>query len=300
MYYRRKVILSILSEFGGRLPKTTLQKLLFIHSRLQNIKTYDFVPYSFGCYSFTANQDLLTLKKYGIVEELTHQSTQFWVKSDKIDYTVSLSIQDFECLKILKRDFSLFNQEELIKYTYLNYPYFAINSKIAEKVLDSKEHERINVQRHIIKKEIPVIFSIGYEGKSLESFLNQLIINNIKVLIDVRKNALSKKFGFSKSQINLACSSLNIKYIHLPELGINSENRKDLKSHEDYLSLFKEYETNTLPFSEKSLSEILTNFQQNKRIALMCFEADVKMCHRGRVINSLRQLVQKGVPFRNL
>ncbi len=69
MYYRRKIILSLLQVFDNKLDKIQLQKLLFLFSRY-NIekKTYDFVPYKYGCYSFQANQDLLTLKKYTWIE----------------------------------------------------------------------------------------------------------------------------------------------------------------------------------------------------------------------------------------
>jgi len=300
MYYRRKIILSILGEFGGRLSKTSFQKLLFLHSRSQKVRTYDFVPYSYGCFSFTANQDLLTLKKYGIVEELNQQSNQFWIKKDDIEYTASLLHDDYASIKTLTKDFNHYNQEELIKYTYLRYPYFAINSKIAKNILDKRELEKIENQKRAVNKEQPTIFTIGYEGKSLEYFFNQLIINAVKVLIDVRKNALSKKYGFSKSQITHVCNSLNIDYIHIPELGISSNKRKDLKDSNDYMTLFTEYEDETLLYSEKHLQSIIQCFRKNERIALMCFEMNANMCHRGRVINFLQKLLPEGVPFRNL
>ncbi|WP_200885350.1 DUF488 family protein [Jejuia pallidilutea] len=55
------------------------------------------------------------------------------------------------------------------------------------------------------------LFTIGYEGISLEHYLNKLIRNNIKLLCDVRKNALSMKYGFSKSQLKNACEGVCIK-----------------------------------------------------------------------------------------
>ena len=136
MYYRRKVLLSILGEFGGLITKTSFQKLLFIFTRLQEEKSYDFVPYSYGCFSFSANQDLLTLTKYGIVKELYKESYQYWQKTDNIDYTLQLTKSDHDLIITLVNNFRNIEQEELIKYTYEHFPYYAINSKISGKLLD--------------------------------------------------------------------------------------------------------------------------------------------------------------------
>lgn len=61
MLYRRKILLSILHTFGGRLTRTQVQKLAFIFTRWQESPAFDFVPYRFGCFSFQANQDLVVM-----------------------------------------------------------------------------------------------------------------------------------------------------------------------------------------------------------------------------------------------
>jgi uncharacterized protein (DUF488 family) len=298
MYYRRKIILAILGEFGGQLPKTSFQKLLFIFTRKQCEKSFDFVPYSYGCYSFSANQDLLTLKKYGMVKEQHSEPNQYWVKSDDVDYLSQLTNQDYAAVKLVAKEFRQMDQDELITYTYQKYPYFAINSKIATKLLDKKSLGRINEQKRIINE--PTLFNIGYEGKSVEQFINQLVINDVRLLVDVRKNALSKKYGFSKSQISRTCESMNITYIHLPELGIDSEKRRDLHSIADYNRLFKEYETSVLQPAENCNNEILEKLRIYKRVALMCFEKEAIMCHRGRIVNHLNKLLEGTIPIKNL
>ena len=60
------------------------------------------------------------------------------------------------------------------------------------------------------------------------------------------ENAYSQKYGFSKTQLTKACEGVGIEYIHIPELGIESDKRKDLKSQEDYDTLFEDYENTTL------------------------------------------------------
>ncbi|WP_421909249.1 DUF488 family protein [Methanolacinia petrolearia] len=101
----------------------------------------------------------------------------------------------------------------------------------------------------------------------------------MNVLIDVRKNAYSMKYGFSGSQISRNINKLNIEYLHIPNLGIESSKRKNLSDEEDYRSLFSEYEAQ-LPNKTKELDEI-RRLAEIKKVALMCFEKDSSYCHRG-------------------
>jgi len=132
------------------------------------------------------------------------------------------------------------------------------------------------------------LFTIGYEGIALETYLRRLDSNGIKVLCDVRRNPVSMKFGFSKNQLKNASSALGIDYLHLPELGIESGKRKTLESDSDYKKLFQEYKSTTLKSQGESLELILRTIEQNGRVALTCFEADHSQCHRGCVSDALR------------
>ena len=61
MYYRRKILLSLLQVFDNKLEKIRLQKLLMLLAKLQLKPDYHFVPFKFGCYSFQSNADLSTM-----------------------------------------------------------------------------------------------------------------------------------------------------------------------------------------------------------------------------------------------
>ena len=63
MFYRRKIILSLLQLLGDEVEKTKLQKLLFLFSQRKQNPEYEFVPYKFGCYSYSAGADLKTMIK---------------------------------------------------------------------------------------------------------------------------------------------------------------------------------------------------------------------------------------------
>jgi uncharacterized protein (DUF488 family) len=297
MYYRRKLLFAILENYGGTLSHTKLQKILFLVTRKQEIKSFDFVPYKFGGFSFQANQDLKTLVKRGFLSEKVTDITSEWILENE-KYFHTLKKEDQSAIIQTKRETEDFSQRELVKYTYINYPYFATNSLIAKELLSQNEMEKVNAQKR--KFEELAFFTIGYEGISLESYLNKLIINDVRLLCDVRKNPLSMKYGFSKNQLKKACESIGIEYIHIPQLGIESEKRTDLKSINDYNKLFEEYEKTTLVDNKDQLIEILNLTTKYKRIAITCFEKEPCMCHRSRVASSLKQLPAWKIDQKNL
>ncbi|MDR3275367.1 MAG: DUF488 domain-containing protein [Endomicrobium sp.] len=174
-----------------------------------------------------------------------------------------------------------------MKATYEEYPYYAKNSQ-KTKFITPKIKEAI--REIMADNNRTTLFDIGYEGKSLEGYLNLLITNNIKVLVDVRKNPISMKYGFSKNILAKRAGDLKIEYMHIPELGIDSDKRKSLNSSEDCQNLFADYESKILPQNVKSVEKVYDILKQNKRIALTCFEADKNYCHRYRVVKFMNAI----------
>ena len=284
MFYRRKVILALLQLFDDQLEKIRLQKLLFLFCQEKQKPEYDFVPYKYGCYSFSANADMTTMVKKGILIE----DQNCFEKKDKTDYLEQLNPSDQELLLAVKAKFGNMSSTGLIKYTYSKYPFYAINSEVAESILNNEELEYINKSKPNGKKT--VLFTIGYEGISLEEYLVRLIRNDIKVLVDVRNNPLSMKYGFSKSQLKKYCESIGIQYLHFPKVGIQSEQRQELHSQADYDRLFTTYRKNNLDKTTETQLEILKVLIQHKRIALTCFEANICQCHRKYLSEAIEKL----------
>lgn len=298
LYYRRKILLALLEIFEGQLTAKSLQKYLFLFTRTQSVKCYDFVPYRYGCFSFQANQDISTMAKYGYlkVSECTHG--RFIEIKQTGNYLDMLDMFDQQALRNIKAQFGTLTQTELIRYTYQKYPYYAINSTIAKELLNINELDNINKQKRLFTDTF--LFSIGYEGITLETYINKLIINDVRTLCDVRKNAYSQKYGFSKSQLQKACEGVGIKYIHIPELGIESEQRHNLSSQKDYDILFEQYEATTLKNNHKTLLYIRKLLETDNRIALTCFEKDPAQCHRSRIIKHLLLLPDANYSFKLL
>lgn len=134
-----------------------------------------------------------------------------------------------------------------------------------------------------------VLYTIGYQGVSVEVVIADLKQHNVKKLIDVRRNAISRNNGFSKTELKRKCASAEIEYIHIPQLGIESNLRRELKNPKQYEELLDVYEKELLPQNENLVNE-LSRMVEKETCALLCFEATSQLCHRGRLATKLEEL----------
>lgn len=281
MFYRRKLLLSLLQVFNGKLDILTLQKYLFLFTQTQEKPLYDFLPYKYGCFSFLSYADKRTLEKYNIIIE----DNDIWIKHDNYNYLNELKSEDRLALFNVKNEFGNLSKKDLIRYIYLKYPYFAKNSEILNNNFNKNEIKFIKNIQTDVKNNL--LMSIGYEGKSIDNFFNLLIKYDIKLLCDVRKNSISMKYGFSKNQLKNIADKLKIKYIHVPELGIVSEKRKNLETIQDYYKLLEEYNRTVIQKSHDYLKKLDNIFESYKRVSIMCFEKNYECCHRSKIANAL-------------
>lgn len=274
-YNRQKLLLFFLEHAGGNLPKMDLQKLLFLYIKETGADHYAFVPYRFGCYSFLAADDLDLLQKRGWLEQNNKELRLYtsiallpWARNN----SERKAVRDWLKEKTTRG-------RALVREVYRKHPYYAINSEIKEQLLDKKELALVNQAGVISGTASKLIYTIGYEGLHIEEYINKLICNGIKLLCDVRENPLSRKYGFSKRSLSTLLPKFGIEYLHIPELGIKSKNRKGLKNSSDYEILFDDYRK-SLPERHDGLTKIMKEFKTHKRIALTCFERDSQSCHR--------------------
>lgn len=262
VYKRQRFLLEFIRQLGNGATVTDIQKLVFLYSQLDCQHFYDFIPYLYGPYSFQLADDIDILLRDRFI---SYNDPIISAAGDRTDATF----------------FSLPSErgEHLIKTVYKRYPYYAINSEILNRLFQGHEVVLFHLEREKLKKKEERLFTIGYEGRSFESFINTLIKNDIRLLCDVRRNPLSRKFGFSKSKLKHVLEKIGIKYTHIPEVGIDSEKRASLNSIDDYESLFRNYVV-CLPRIARYLDYIETLLKDNQRIALMCYEKNPRICHR--------------------
>lgn len=275
---RQLQLLSLLYELGGRVDSLDFQKLLFLYCQeLAGDSPYDFVPYRRGAFSFTCYADRRKLTDRGFLakDDSQWQLTPNGVKA-------IFRVHDGNIVSFANRHRAL-RGNRLVADAYARFPYYAIRSEIAEKVLrdDIVTQRRIEAARP--KPSSRALFTIGYQGKSIENYLNLLIREGVTLLCDVRRNAISRKYGFSKSTLRNACDRVGIRYEHIPELGISTDKRRAAKTETDLLRLLREYQRHDLPKRTSALAMILQWARADEHVALTCYEAEATSCHRGRV-----------------
>jgi len=125
-----------------------------------------------------------------------------------------------------------------------------------------------------------LVYTIGYEGKSITQFIDKLKLMSIEQLIDVREIALSRKNGFAKNSLRKALNDKGITYKHLPELGSPSDIRHKLKEDWDYMSFFKDYAKSLERAESQTALVELEKLAYMRKSVIMCFEYSVERCHR--------------------
>lgn len=296
LIYRQKIMLSLLQALGGEVSATDFQKQLFLFTRkCEKEKSYDFVPYKYGCYSFQAIADKGNLVSKGYLADETA-----WKLIDNAkNYSVGINKGDADKIGVFVEKYRSIKGKKLIQLVYREYPYFAINSQIADNHLNTNELEKVNDAKPK-KRRKPVLATIGYEGGSVEAYINKLIEADIRLLADVRKNPISRKYGFSKRTLSLLLSRLGIEYVHIPDLGIESADRQNLNSQSDYDRIFTSYENTVLVEQTQAIKTLLETYKKHKRIALTCFEKDHKKCHRSRLANKLIEVSHDDIELTHL
>jgi hypothetical protein len=283
MLRRQRVILQLLCVDDAALVTTHVQKLIFLLRQESSFKQdqtfYEFLPYKFGPFSFAAQREIDTLAAYGYVE-ITASSLRATAlgKSEACKADASSSAAVFAI-------FSAYGKKplrSLLKDVYVRYPWFASNSELADLI-----------PPEVVKPKIamPAVYTIGYESRSVDGFLDKLLHAGMRRIIDVRSNPVSRKYGFARSALAGLAGKLGIDYVHFPELGIPSSKRKKAKTPADFIALFGDYEKQTLPAKAVQVKAVAGLMKATPSV-LLCMEKEPVDCHRSRLAASIAHHTQ--------
>lgn len=132
------------------------------------------------------------------------------------------------------------------------------------------------------------IYTIGYEGIDVDTFMSLLREHDIETVVDVRELPLSRKPGFSKTALTSTLNLSGLEYIHLPELGCPKPIRARYRVDCNWKRYNEEFLT-YLQTQDDALAD-LASFATISTSALLCFEADYKYCHRSMVADAVKLL----------
>lgn len=267
LFNRQKVLLNTIEELNkiGIESRRAIMKSLFLlreeYPIAEEMPFYHFFAYKQGPFSHLCFDDLRKLRENNFINE---EETALTSEGKK-----SLSEVGRKYISTLLNQFS--NEKKITDYVYQKYPQYTVKSEL----ITQKP-----------QKSLPGFFTIGYESKDIDQFLNLLVSNQVELLIDIRRNPFSMNFIYVKDALRKKLKDVDIDYLHIPELGIESEERKNLTTKADYEILFAKYRQ-TLHLKEVYINRII-ELGTTKRIALLCFEADSNFCHRGEVAKVIK------------
>lgn len=282
LFSRQRQLLQLLDALGGTSGMLDFQKLLFLYCQEESTgeAPYDFVPYKFGAFSFTSYADRRKLIERGLLKD-----EDGWHITDDGRKVIG-STTDMQLTAFAKRHRGL-HGDALVADTYRRFPFFATRSEIAERVLKGDDTALARIMAVRSKTTGSSLSTIGYEGHTLESYLTILLKSGVTLLCDVRRNPISRKYGFSKNTLARGCEGVGIRYEHLPELGIASEQRQSLDTEADYDALFADYERTWLPKQGAALKKIQGWIDAGERVTLTCYEHQPNRCHRHCVAEAI-------------
>jgi len=136
---------------------------------------------------------------------------------------------------------------------------------------------------------VPTLFTIGYEQSTPDAVLGELKRAKVKLLVDTRAVAASRKPGFSKRQLAASLDEQGIAYIHLQKLGTPTEGRNAARSG-DLDKLWRIYAKHLKTREAvEAMDELVSLVKKGKPICLLCFERDPEHCHRSRIAEVVRE-----------
>ncbi|MEX2167739.1 MAG: DUF488 family protein [Pirellulales bacterium] len=293
MLKRQKLILALLREAEEPLTSTRFVKLIFLMRKqapfCDDPTFYDFVPYKFGPFSFALYRELSALQRDGyIAPDENSISLNNKTRSLTTTAIAELSPHFSDAVRSVVRQYGGLSQKALLRKVYSEHPWYATKSELSDLVPDKLPTLR----------PAPVaVYTVGYEGKSVDAFFDHLLRSGIQALIDVRANPVSRKYGFAAKSLREIGTKVGLAYWHLPELGIEGTERTTLTSVAAYHKLLDRYQSEMLPrrrASIKRLAELLGECPS----ALMCVERDVQCCHRSRLATAVAKV--SGLPVVHL
>lgn len=128
------------------------------------------------------------------------------------------------------------------------------------------------------------LFTTGYQGETINYFINKILQEKIDAIIDIRQNPFSRKPGFSGKTLSRRLKNSGISYYHFEELGTPKPLRDYLANEGNYQVFFDNYR-NYIQEYKDSLDDLI-DIGNKKRICLMCFEKNPHFCHR-KVVGEL-------------
>ena len=134
------------------------------------------------------------------------------------------------------------------------------------------------------------LFTIGYEKAKPDAVLAELKRAKVKLLVDTRAVAASRRPGFSKRQLAASLDEDGIAYLHLQKLGTPDRGPRGgaRRQARHALAHLRQASARRRTRSRRwtSWSSIV---EVGPAVCLLCYERDKDCCHRSRIAEIVQE-----------
>jgi uncharacterized protein (DUF488 family) len=133
--------------------------------------------------------------------------------------------------------------------------------------------------------------TIGYQSATPDSFRRALKAARVELLVDIRAVASSRRPGFSKAKLAASVADAGIDYVHMRALGTPAEGRAAARAghHAAMRKIFLAHMRTA--DAQDAFDDLVQLVRSERRVCLLCFEADPAHCHRSIVASMVRERI---------
>jgi uncharacterized protein (DUF488 family) len=132
------------------------------------------------------------------------------------------------------------------------------------------------------------VIGIGYQQRTVDEFVDDLAGMGVSLVVDVRLTPVSRRPGFSKTALTQALTGAGVAYEHRPELGNPKPNRAGFAGSAGELAVARAaYRALLDDLGSLQALDQLAEAGEHQLVALLCYEADQRRCHRDVLIEAL-------------
>ncbi len=126
----------------------------------------------------------------------------------------------------------------------------------------------------------PIVFTIGYEGRTIAEFVATLERHRVGLVADIREAPVSKRRGFGKAELEAALRDADIAYVLKRKWGNPKRKAGGIDERRDPPAAMTVYTTYMTPYIVQAAAFVQEVLAQ--RPAFLCYEAEPFHCHRSR------------------
>ena len=125
-----------------------------------------------------------------------------------------------------------------------------------------------------------VLYTMGYEKRTIEEFTALLQAAGVDVLVDVRSVPWSHKRDFAKSALHAHLGAHGLRYVHAGFAGNPKRLRAQGGTSEELLAIYAKHLDDHPEIVKEFRALVADLARDGHRPCIMCFERDPRDCHR--------------------